>query len=390
MFAVVRCYHAPAHGISVLPLWPPQTFSLVGSAFVVAEPIVIRKSRRQARSARPVEEIQARAPRSPRSPVVALCRRFALALVLLLAVTVTVWIGREGYADGDGTRLTFLDSLYYASVTVTTTGYGDIVPVTPGARLATILLVTPARVAFLLLLVGTTVELLTERWREALRRDLWRRRVNGHYVICGYGVKGRSAARALREDGVDATRIVVVEPVREAAEAASRDGYAIVVGDASRAAVLLEARVERCAAVVVAPNRDDTAVLITLTARQLAPQATIVAAAREQENADLLRQGGADAVITSSETSGRLLGLTSRNPRVGAVVTDLLHTNQGLSLVEREVTGAEEGLRIDQVTGLTTLAVIRGDRMLRYDDAALGPLQRGDRLVGLPGQSPGG
>jgi voltage-gated potassium channel len=341
------------------------------------------RARRQTRSAGHVEEIQARAPRSP---VIALCRRFALALVLLLAVTLTVWIGRDGYADGDGTRLTFLDSLYYASVTVTTTGYGDIVPVTPGARLATILLVTPARVAFLLVLVGTTVELLTERWREALRRDLWRRRVNGHYVICGYGVKGRSAAQALREDGVEATRIVAVEPVREAAEAASRDGYAIVVGDASRAAVLLEARVERCAAVVVAPNRDDTAVLITLTARQLAPQATIVAAAREQENADLLRQGGADAVVTSSETSGRLLGVTSRNLRVGAVVTDLLHTNQGLSLVEREVTDAEEGLRIDQVAGLTTLAVIRGDRMLRYDDAALGSLQRGDRLVGLPGR----
>jgi voltage-gated potassium channel len=50
-------------------------------------------------------------------------------------------------------------------VSVTTTGYGDITPVTDAARLATILIVTPARILFLLLLLGTTIELLTERWR---------------------------------------------------------------------------------------------------------------------------------------------------------------------------------------------------------------------------------
>ena len=318
-----------------------------------------------------------------RAPLLALSRRVAIAMALLLVVALAVLATRGGYVDETGGPVTLLDALYYASVTVTTTGYGDITPVTTGARLTALLVITPARVAFLLVVVGTTVELLTDRWRETVRHDRWRRRVRDHHVICGYGVKGRSAARALTEDGIEAANIVVVELEPEAADEAARDGYPVVTGDASRTRSLLAAHVERARAVIVAPERDDAAVLITLTARELAPDATIVAAVREQENAHLLRQSGADAVITSSETSGRLLGVTSRNPRIAAVVTDLLHTSRGLVLEEREVAEEEVGRSISEARGLI-LAVVRQDTLLRYDNPAVGQLLAGDVLLGLP------
>ena len=50
---------------------------------------------------------------------------------------------------------------YYATVSLSTTGYGDITPVSPGARLVNILVVTPLRILFLLILIGTTLEALT-------------------------------------------------------------------------------------------------------------------------------------------------------------------------------------------------------------------------------------
>ncbi len=309
--------------------------------------------------------------------------RAAVAVGLLVLVALTVWLGSDGWVDDTGGDITLLDALYYASVTTTTTGYGDITPVTPASRLAATLIVTPARVGFLLLLVGTTVELLTERWRAAHRRDRWRRRVKDHYVICGFGVKGRSAARALLDEGVDSESIVVVEEAKSAADEANAAGYTVVIGDASRTQVLAEARIERAAAVIIGPDRDDAAVLITLTARELAPEATIVAAVQEEENAHLLRQSGADAAIVSAETSGRLLGLTSRNPPVGAIVSDLLHTAHGLALTEREVAADEVGHPIEDVAGHMTLVVVRDGRMLRYDDPQIGALQQGDRLVGL-------
>jgi len=327
--------------------------------------------------------VRARIPIPERAPLPALARRVAVAAGLLLVVAVAVVATRGGYVDEVDGHVSFLDALYYASVTTTTTGYGDITPITPAARLTALLVITPARVAFLLVVVGTTVELLTDRWRETIRHDRWSRRVRDHHLICGYGVKGRAAAQALRDSGLDDTDIVVVERNPETAEEATRDGYAVVLGDASRMRTLLEAHVQRAAAVIVAPERDDAAVLITLTVREVAPKTTVVASVRERENAHLLRRSGADAVIVSSETSGRLLGVTSRNPRIAAVVTDLLHTSQGLVLEEREVSEAEVGRPVKEANGLV-LAVVRGDTLLRYDDAAIGTLQPGDVLLGLP------
>ncbi|QBI18728.1 hypothetical protein ER308_03615 [Egibacter rhizosphaerae] len=208
--------------------------------------------------------------------------------------------------------------------------------------------------------------------------------MHDHYLVCGYGVKGRSAARALVDDGVDHDDIVVVESQPAAADEARTDGFTAIVGDASRVAVLEEARVREASAVIVAPNRDDSAVLITLTARELNPDTTIVSAVREEENAHLLRQSGADAAITSSEASGRLLGVTMRHPHLGEVVDDLLHTAKGFALAEREVGEAEAGGAVDDASGQVALAVVRDGRLMRYDDPSLGRLRRGDRIVGVP------
>ena len=110
-----------------------------------------------------------------------------------------------------------------------------------------------------------------------------------------------------------------------------------------------EAEVGKARAVIVAVSRDDTAelttltTLTTLTIRQLAPDATVVAAVRESENADLLTQSGADSVITSSDAAGGLLGLATDSPRTVSVVENLIAVNTGLDLLEREVVPDEVG-----------------------------------------------
>jgi len=320
-----------------------------------------------------------------RGPFGQLAMRGLLAVALLFVVTLTVWIGRAGYVDDAGGPVTLLGALYYASVSVTTTGYGDITPITDATRLATILIVTPARILFLLLLLGTTIELLTERWRDEYRRRRWRDHVKDHYIICGYGVKGRSAARALRDDGVAIDDITVIEPGRIAASEATRDGYTVIIGDSTRTSTLREAKVERARAVIVATDRDDSAVLTTLTARELAPKASIVAAVREDENRHLLEQSGATSVVTSSETAGRLLGVTSRHPDTAKVVEDLLDTAHGLMLVEREVGAMEVGREVGQIDGQVPVAVMRSGRLVRIDEEDCMPLREGDLLISLSG-----
>jgi voltage-gated potassium channel len=312
-------------------------------------------------------------PRQPRTPFAAIVRRVAFAVGLIVFVALVVRIGRNGYTDVTGDPISLLDALYYASVTVTTTGYGDITAVTTGTRLATLLLITPARIVFLILVVGTTVEVLTDQTRHVLRTTRWRKRVQDHIVICGFGATGQSAAADLRARGRGADSIVVVDIEPGAIAEASALGYVGIVGDATATTVLHEAMIDRASGVIVAPNRDDTAVLVTLTARELNPTATIVAGGREQENLHLLSQGGADEVIDATAAVGRMLGFAMESPRAVGVLDDLIDAGSGLELVE---------CGVDELDHSSTLvAIVRDGQRLPPGEVTLDHVRPGDRLI---------
>ena len=298
-------------------------------------------------------------------------------------MALVTYLDRDGYVDAAGDGISVLDAIYYATVTVTTTGYGDIRPESDGARLLSVILVTPARVLFLIVLVGTTLEVLAERTRENYRLIRWRKNLNDHSIIVGFGTKGRAASRQLTAHGVEPGQIVVIDQRDDARRHAVALGFAAIAGDATETEVLEEAAVRNARTVVVAVDRDDTAVLTTLTARELNPQAMIAASVREEQNAHLLRQSGANSVITSSDAAGRLLGVATQAPRVVEVLEDLLTVGQGLDLLERPVEEAEVGALGDLRTRDPVLAVVRGERVLRFDEPEAQQLEAGDRLVYL-------
>jgi voltage-gated potassium channel len=313
-------------------------------------------------------------------PIRQVVKRLIMALAVLVATAFIVYADSDGYHDNADNSLDLLDAFYYATVTLSTTGYGDITPVSDSARLTNIFVITPLRVLFLIILVGTTLEVLTERTRLQWRLNRWRSTVREHTVVIGFGTKGRSAVDTLLGQGVKKEEIVVVDPQHKVIEYASQHGLVGVVGDATRTDTLVRAALPTAARVVVAPERDDTAVLITLTARQLNKAATVVAAVREDENAPLLRQSGADVVVTSSSSAGRLLGLSMLSPHAGAVMEDLLTYGKGLDVVERPVTRAEAGHSPRECADLV-VAVVRGRRVLNYTEPEAAVLQLTDRVI---------
>jgi voltage-gated potassium channel len=321
-----------------------------------------------------------RLPARPVAPVVAITRRLLTALLVLLVVVAVVLLDRHGYRDVTGDRIGVIDAFYYATVTLSTTGYGDITPVSPSARLVNVLVVTPARALFLIILVGTTLEVLTERSREQFRIRRWRSRVREHVVVCGYGTKGRGVVATLLEDGTPLDKIVVVERDADAVREATARGLAVVHGSSSRSAVLRKAEIDSARAVVVATNTDDAAVLTVLTARDLAPRAWIVASVRETENIPLVRQSGADQVVVSSATAGRLLGLSTSAPQLVTVVEDLLTASTGIALTVREVHPHEVG-RAPTELGQPVAAVVRNGQLRNYGDPSVQRLDHGDRIV---------
>jgi len=321
-------------------------------------------------------------PDPVRSPWWHLARRLVLAAAILVGTVLLVWFDRDGYRDANdpSERVDLVDAIYYTTVTLSTTGYGDIAPVSTAARMVNAFVVTPARIAFLVLLIGTTLEVLASQGRDQFRESRWRRRMDKHVVVIGYGTKGRGAVDTLVANGRSRDSVVVVDPSADVVVDAHADGLAVVTGDATRRDVLRRAGVELASHIIITTDRDDTNVLTTLTARQLNPGAWIVAAVREEENVLLMRQSGADSVITSSDAVGRLLGLSALSPALGSVMEDLLTQGEGLEVAERDLLLTEVGKQPQQLPD-QVIAVIRDERVYRYFDPVISQLARGDRLV---------
>jgi voltage-gated potassium channel len=325
---------------------------------------------------------QLKLPVSVRSPWWELTRRLLIAVAILVGTVLLVYLDRASYRDGGdpGGKVGLVDAIYYATVTLSTTGYGDITPISDHARLINAFVVTPLRIGFLVLLIGTTLEVLATQGRENFRNARWRKNMEDHVVVIGYGTKGRSAVDTLVNNGVDRDHVVIVDPSSVALGEAHADGFAVVTGDASRREVLRRAGVEKARQVIITTPRDDTTVLATLTVRQLNPEAYIVAAVREQDNVPLVRQSGANAVVTSSDAVGRLVGMSSISPPLAAVLEDLLTYGEGLEVAERELLVTEVG-KAPQSLPDQVIAVLRDERVYRYFEPTVTQLARGDRLI---------
>ena len=320
-------------------------------------------------------------PARSSSPARELLRRGLLALLLLAIVVLLVWLDRASYRDTYDGRVDLIDAIYYATVTITTTGYGDITPVAPHARVLSAIVVTPLRVAFLVLLVGTTLEVLAHHGRRIFKDARWRKRMRNHIVVVGFGTKGRSAVETLKNNGTNPNQVVIIDSRPSAITDANLRGYAAIEGDATRREILRRAEIMKAREVLITVDRDDSAILVMLTVRQLNPSATVVVAVREDDNASLLRQSGANAVVTSSEAVGRLLGLSAVSPNLGAVIDDLLSSNEGLEVGERQITKDEIGRSPSEVNGERVIAVVRNKTLRRFYDPTVARLEAGDHVV---------
>jgi len=320
-------------------------------------------------------------PAGRSAPLRALGVRLAIAVALILFIVFVVYLDRDGYRDVNGDGMTLIDCFYYTVVSLSTTGYGDITPATQSARLINVLIVTPARVLFLIILVGTTLELLTHQYRNTVRLARWRRNLKNHVIVCGYGTKGRSAVRALVEDGIDKKHIVVIEPSPAGVRRANDDGLVAIEGTGTRSADFSQADVRDAQAVIIATHTDESAVLIALTARQLTSGSVrIIAAVREDENAPLLRQSGVHHVVVSSANAGRLLGLSTTSPPLIDLVEDLLSPGTGMALATRSARREEIG-RAPRDLEDVVVAVFRRGQVKSVVSDELKAIEPGDTLI---------
>ncbi len=319
--------------------------------------------------------------RAPQSGWRQLGIRAALALGMIGVVLLTLWLDRDGLKDQIDGSISFVDVVYFTAVTITSVGYGDIVPVTDRAKLIDTFFITPIRLFVWLLFLGTAYDFLLRGWWDKRRMRMIQNNLHGHYVLIGYGKTGRQAAAELMARGTEATRIVIVDKDADALKAASSIGLATLEGDATRDAVLEAVKIDRAAAMIVAAGRDDTSILIVLTTRQHSRSIPISVTIRAQDNEDLAQQAGATTVINPVSFSGLLLAGSTHGPHIADYLSDLASSSGSVILTERLAHASDVGRPLRDCGPGVGLRIYRDGVPLGFEDARTGRVEEGDIIV---------
>ena len=233
--------------------------------------------------------------------------RIRYALLGLLAV---VLAGTAGFMYVE--RWSFLQSLYFTVISITTVGYGDEGISADGKNLALLLLVVGFAVssyAFAVLVQHLVTNGLAWRRRMQSRID----KLNGHTIVCGYGRIGRTVCEEL--DGAQIPFVVVENDSRLFAEACEQ-GRLAVEGSACEDETLITAGIQRARHLVSAVDSEESNIVISLSARELSPQIRIVARAETESAVKKLVRAGANRVVSPFQSGGREIAAAIVSPGV--------------------------------------------------------------------------
>ncbi|MEO0058006.1 MAG: hypothetical protein RIT17_1479 [Pseudomonadota bacterium] len=308
--------------------------------------------------------------------------RTSLAFGLIALVVMIHWWDRAGLKDNHDNVISFLDVVYFTMISITTTGFGDIAPISDRARLIEAVIVTPVRIAVLFIFVGAAYDFVIKRSWEKFRMARIQEQLSDHVVVLGYGVSGSQSVGELIERGVDPRSIVVIDPSEDRLAEAEKLGVNVMPGDATRDETLKAVRIDAAQSVLVSAGRDDTSILIVLTVRHLAPHVPISVVVRADDNELLARQAGANNVINPVRFTGLLLAGSVKGAHIADYLADLASVGGRVQLVERVVSAAECGRAItDLASGGQGLRIYRNGRAIGFWEDECRTLQPGDVVV---------
>jgi len=304
---------------------------------------------------------------------------FALAGVIL--------VGTAGFHFIEGWP--WFDGFYMVVTTLTTIGYQEVHQLSHAGRVFNVFVII-AGVSLLFLAIGSLTQALLEfeltsfLGRRRMEREIGR--LSEHYIICGSGRVGRSAARILV--GSHAPFVMIEQ--NEAKAARYGGDWLVLVGDATQEETLRQAQIGSARGLVAATTTDATNLYIVLTARSLNPKLKIIARASEEDAEKHLLKAGADSIVSPYTFAGNRIAQSFLRPHVVSFL-DTPTTHLGLDLEIGEVfVGSDspfagktiEGSRIRQERGLIVLA-IKKEKGMQFNPAPDDRIEPGDYLIAM-------
>ncbi|MGA8263498.1 MAG: potassium channel protein, partial [Ignavibacteriaceae bacterium] len=207
----------------------------------------------------------------------------------------------------------FLDSLYMTIITITTTGFEEVHPLTHTGRIFTIILLVMG-IGSIAYTGGRAAQLLIEN--QIIRRRRMSKKLEGlkdHYIVCGYGRMGRYICEELASAKV---KFIVIDNEPDKIESIVSMNYLYLKGDATSDEVLTTTGVMKARGLVAVLSNDAENVFTTLSAKALNPNLYVVARAVEEETESKLKKAGANRVVKPYEIGGNRMAELLLRPGV--------------------------------------------------------------------------
>ena len=307
--------------------------------------------------------------------------RIAIMAGLLGLLILIHWLERDGLKDMYDGHVSFLDVIYFTMISATTTGYGDIVPVADRTRLFDAIVVTPIRVLFLLILAGSAYSFVAQRSWERFVMKRIQRKLQDHIVVAGFGTKNSRAVQELVSLGAEPNDIVVIDTNEERLEKARALGCTVLKADATRDETLRAVHIERAKLLIISAGRDDTSILVCLTARHHAPDLRISVAVNAEDNEIPARRAGADVVVNPLDFAGLLLATTHGGQHIADYLADLASGEGRVQLIERDVRPEEVGKSLKEISDGLGLRMIRDGTPYGFWRPQVQKLEAGDIIM---------
>jgi voltage-gated potassium channel len=245
-------------------------------------------------------------------------RRFWVSIV---SVALLILTGTLGYISIE--QMTTLDALYMTVITVATVGFHEVHPLSDVGKIFTMALIVGGTGLFFFTLTNVAVFLLSGEWRthwEHQRNERMLRKLNDHFIICGYGRLGGSVAEELRTKTIP---FVVIDNMIDNVLRARDEGFLAIKGNAADEEVLADAGLHRARGLIASAGNDAENVFIVLTARNLKPNLYIIAKADCEESESKLLRAGAEKVVLLYRSAGKRMANLLTDPELEEYLDEL-------------------------------------------------------------------
>lgn len=253
-------------------------------------------------------------------------KKIGYSIVVLLIFLVLLSVGIFSLSLG----LNITDSFYFVTTILTSVGFGDISLLNASALMkwyGSFLMI--AGILGIAILSGIITDYLVK-----LRLDKYfgkrRKKMKNHTILIGWN----KTAKATLDELHKISDVTIISNNKEITKQVRYKNVGFTYGDATEDYVLKKAGIDSAKIVITCEENDSRNIMITLMVKKINPKIKVISSANEVPNMKILKEAGANDVISPDVLGGRLLTSAIFEPNVVELIKDATYVGDGNNIEE--------------------------------------------------------